>query len=340
MRTAAPGPRDWAPLVAVLALFLFAGSRALDLPGLWPDEASDAVLGMEVALDLPRSPSDWRVELGGRSYPLRTRHPYDFSAFNIYASALAFELGGVSVAVLRFSALLVCAAGLAALYALALPALGAAGAFAAALLLALQPAYLLHARLGYFAAETFLVLPGCAALALAFGWRRTRRPAALCAAAFVLGASLNITTKALALVCAYPPLFWALLPRPERPSRRLLAAAAACGALGAANFILFNATHGLEIGRSLLEALAAPTPAGVDNAAWGANLLTRLGQLGSLFAGRVPAGWPERSRPTACSRRSSSRRPPRWPGACGASATSPAGRSRRSRCSRPRPCSR
>ncbi|MDX6768427.1 MAG: hypothetical protein SF051_02765 [Elusimicrobiota bacterium] len=286
--------RPWLPLLPVLALFLLVGTRRLDLPGLWPDEASDAVYGLEVARGLPPSDNDWSLSFAGRTWPLRTPHPYDFSAFNPYLAAVAFRLGGVGVESLRLAALLVAAAGIAAVYALALPFLGAGGAVVAALFLALDPAYLLHARVGFFAAELFLVAPTVAAAALAWRWRRGEGgPASLCFAAFLLGASLNVSTKALAPALAYPLAFLAAAGPGRRPSRRLLLAAAAAAALGAANFLAFNALRGAEVPRALAAALTAPTAAGVDNLSPAANLGARLAQLARLMTGAAaPAADP------------------------------------------------
>ncbi|MFI5349408.1 MAG: ArnT family glycosyltransferase [Elusimicrobiota bacterium] len=282
---------DWAILVPLLGLYLWIGTRQIDRPALNWDEGDTAAYGMELALDLPRTETDWSVRLAGRSWPLRVSHPYDFKALPIYWSALAFKTAGVGVSVLRLSSLAVGAILLAVFYAVCRLWFGSGTAFMASLLLAVNPAFALMSRLGYYALEIPLALPALAALTFLSLWHRRRRVWALCAGAFCWGLSTCVTTQAVAFILAYPILYFALVPRKDRPSPRLIAAAAAFAALGAADFILYNAARGMPIISRLLDALAAPTGVGVDNAAIARNLALRGRQLLGLLDGRLAAGF-------------------------------------------------
>ena len=286
-RAKAPPWLEWGLLGLLVVLFLGLASRQLERPGLFWDEGDAAAYGMEIALDLPPTWTDWSVALAGRTWPLRVRHPYDFVALPIYWSALAFKAGGVGVAVLRWSALLIGAAVLIALYALSRLWLGPEAAFAACLLLAVDPAFALTSRLAYWAVEFFLLPPALTALVFFSLWHRRRRAWALCAGAFCWGLTTSMTTKAVAFLIAYPVLYLLLVPRKDRPSPRMTAAAAACAALGAADFIAYNAARGMPTFKRLLGALAAPTAGGVDNFAVARNLAVRGRQVLDLLGGTV-----------------------------------------------------
>ena len=279
--------RAEAALVALLlAVFFLLGGLHLERPGLAHAESLDAFYGMSTAGRLPQDLHvDWGARLGGRVLPLRVPHPYDFAVFDVYWSALAFTLGGVSVPVLRLSALLLGAGVLLVFYALCRAWLGAPAALAAAALLAVNPAFLEGTRLAYWAMEIQLLLPETAALLLFTVWHRRRRPWALYAGAFVWGLATCVTTKSAAFLAAYPALYLALVPPDRRPAPRQLAAAALAAALGAADFLAFNAAHGLFILKALTAALRGRTPAGVDNLALAANLWKRLNQLAQLLQG-------------------------------------------------------
>lgn len=278
----------WAVPVLIAGLFLAAASRELSLPGLWNDEALDASMGMEVALGLPGTPTDWALPIGSRALPLRVEHPYDFAAFGIYWSALAFRVGGVAAETLRFSALLLAAAALLAFYGFCRRAFSPRAAAAACALLAAHPAFLVWSRVGYFASEIFLIFFAALALYLGALWRERRAPWALYAACFALGFSANCTTKALAFLVALPVVFYLWAPRSWRPAPRQASAAAGFLALGALNPLAFCLANGVIL-RSFARALTGPTRAGVDNLAFGANLATRLSQLRGVLSGESAA---------------------------------------------------
>jgi hypothetical protein len=272
----------------IVGLYLFIGTRQIERPGLVWDEGDTGAYGMELALNLPPSETDWSVRLAGREWPLRVSHPYDFSALPIYWSALAFKAGGVSVAVLRLSAVIIGAAALVVFFILCRMWLGTEAAFAAGLLLAVNPAFALLSRLGYFAVELPLILPTLTALTLLSLWHRRRSVWALCAGAFFWGLSTSVTTKSVAFIFAFPALYFALVPRKDRPAPRYIAAAAACAALGAMNFIGYNAARGMPIIKRLLGALMTPTRVGVDNSAVARNLALRGEQILFLLGGKLP----------------------------------------------------
>ncbi|MFI5361389.1 MAG: hypothetical protein ACHQ49_05415 [Elusimicrobiota bacterium] len=279
---------EWGALGLIVALFLGLGSRQLGRPGLAHAESYDPSYGMELALDLPPTRTDWSLTLAGRKWPLRVQHPYDFCAFDVYWSALAFKAAGVGVGVLRLSELILSAATLVVLCLLCRSWLGWPAALGAGLLLAVNPAVLLMSRIAYWAVELQLALPAVAALALLSAWQRTRRARALYAGAFVWGFSTCVTTKSAAFILAYPLLYLVLVPRKDYPSRRQAAAAAACAALGAADFLAYNIARGMPILGFMLGALRTPTRAGVDNLAFARNLALRWGQLFGMLDGSFP----------------------------------------------------
>jgi hypothetical protein len=134
---------DWAVLGLIACLFLFAASRELSLPALYYDESFNPIYGMELALGLPRTPTDWAISFGGDSWPLRSYHTREFHAFDIYWSALAFRVGGVSVATLRWAALLISTALLASFYGFCRTWFPKRVGLAACALLAAHPAFLI-----------------------------------------------------------------------------------------------------------------------------------------------------------------------------------------------------
>lgn len=271
-------------VAAIIAGFLLGAGRSLSLPGLYHEESTEAVYGLEIALGLPRTPVPWTLRLGGTAWPLHVPHSYDFSAFGIYLCAFAFALGGVSVESLRWSALLVAAGLLGALYELGRRWFSPGVALAACALLASHPTFVIWARAGHYVHEIFSAAFALVAAALVARWHDSRSAAALYAGCFVLGASANVSTKSLAFILALPAAYLAWAPRASLPTRRQAATAAACAVLGALNPILYAAS-GSELLGTLLGALAEPTPAGVDNLDVLANLSLRLAQLPVVLDG-------------------------------------------------------
>lgn len=283
-----PGARDAAVVIVLVGLFLCVAARSLRLPAPWPDEVNDPSYGMELALGLPRSPSDWQFSLGAKTWPLRVQHPYDFSALSIYWSAAAFRLGGVSVEVLRASELAVGVGMLAVFYALCRLWFSWEIGLWAGLLLALNPAFVIWSRVCYYVIELPLAFLNLSALLLVALWHRGRRPALLYAGCFVWAFSLNLTTKALAFLLAYPVLFVLWVPRRSWPSRRQAGTAAVFAVFGAVNPIAYSAVRGMPIIKKLMIALWAPTQAGVDNAALLPNIFIRVQQLRDVLSGVIP----------------------------------------------------
>lgn len=288
--------RAWAAAAAIAGAFLLAGSRHLDAPGLNLDEGIETSFGMELALGLPRSPTDWSVSLGGRAWPLRAPHPYDFSAFTVYWSALAFRVGGVSALTLRWAGLAAAALVLLFFFGFCLEWFGPGTAALATALAAAHPAFLLPARCSFYFAELFVLLPETAALWLLSVWHRRRAPWALYLGCFLWAAGLNVSIKALAFFVA-APLAYALTARQkELPSRAQACAAAGCAALGALNPLLFTLKDP-GLARELLSTLASPTKAGVRNWLLLRHAVLRAGHLmemlggapASVFAGPAPA---------------------------------------------------
>ncbi len=180
-------------LGASVACYLSIGLQRLDLPGLQYDEAFDAVPAMELLRGLSSSAVS-AIRIGGREWPLMM-HPH-IGPTSTYLSLLAFALGGVSVAVLRTSQLLVGVTTLVLLWLLACTWFDDLVAAVAVALCATSPPFVWWSRAGVNWTAPLLPIALAMMLAITRWWRTRSRRSLLCAA-FLLGA--GATTKVLYL---------------------------------------------------------------------------------------------------------------------------------------------
>ncbi len=288
----------------LFALLLYLGTALwqLGLPGLHYDEAREAGQNaMELLTGAPvMAFRGVALELFGLRLPLMVQEY--IGALNVYLALPSLWLTGIGVPNLRVLGVLTGAAALilleravtvwmsgapaaAAERRARLPLSGAG--VAAMLLLCSAPSFVFWSRQGVFV--TNLTQP-LVLLMIWQGllWRRNGQPAALHWAA--LGAGLALYAKLLALWVVLPFALllagdWLFGRRPGRAqiSWRTVAGALGCLLLPLAPLLLFN----LQTGGSLLSlgGRLGTSYYGVDNAAWSANLLVRLGQLAQLLRG-------------------------------------------------------
>lgn len=278
----------WLALAAIASTFLFLAGRSLDLPAPYYCELEDTIYGLELALGLPPSPTDWSLPLRGHRIPLRGSHPYDWDALQIFWSALALKLGGATLRSLRWASLGLSAGLLILLFGVARRLFSPGVALAAAALLAVDPAFFIWSRMGFATMELTAAFFALAACLAAARWVERRSPRALCAAGFLLGFELNVALKAVAFVIALPAVCVAVVPRRLWPTRRQATAALACFALGGLNTLAYNVVNGFPTVVVLWERLLAPTPQRADNMNVLGNLRLRFLQLVDMLSGEIP----------------------------------------------------
>ena len=292
--------RSWAletALVAVPAfVFIALAAYHLTLPGLYYDEAADAI----PALDLlqGRQPELVRphgIALFGRTWPLMA---FDYvGAVHTYASLAFFSVLGPSVGALR---LMTIAGGaltvaLTAVWVRHLFSSRMAGA-GAALLLATHPSWVFYARQGVHV-SSLMALWLMGALLLLLAWRRTGSVWWLAGAGLLLG--LGLSTKILFLwailalgfigLAWQGPTLWRTWRNPggavARLRRALKPAVAVAVAVvgGAAPLLIYNLQTGATL--DAVAKSAEVTTYGVHNADYPANLLARLDTLWALLHG-------------------------------------------------------
>ncbi len=271
------------PLVVALALFLLAGAYQLTLPGLHYDEAKEAgVNAMQILTGQPVTAfRDATVGLGPWRVPLMVQ---DYIGnLNVLLAVPFLAVGGINTAALRALPLLIAAFTLVFTWMIANRLGGPLVAAAAALLLAVNPSFVFWSRQGIFVTNS-TALFFMASLWFGLLWWQGRRPLHLVLAALFCGlgiyAKLLFVWAAIALVVvAVAALAWErrTLGRWRLPTLPALAGAAVAFVLPLAPLILYNVrTSGTllsvfgHLGRSYY---------GVDNSAYGSNLLARLNQL-------------------------------------------------------------
>jgi 4-amino-4-deoxy-L-arabinose transferase-like glycosyltransferase len=191
---------SWRWLLPVaLTLYAALGTYQLHLPGLYYDEALDAVPAMQIVLGKPID-AGAVVRLAGREWPLMVM-PY-VGCTTTYLLVPVFALLGVSVISLRLANLLIGAIALLLAWGFAREFLDERVAAVSTLLLAVNPSFIFWTRIG--ASVSLPMLPlAIASLWCLYRWYAQRIPAYLVVASFCLGLGLN--TKVLFL------WFWAAL---------------------------------------------------------------------------------------------------------------------------------
>jgi len=292
---------EWLLLAGVCGVFLFLTARRPGLPGIAYDEVMEPNFGMAAVENIyPRvnavtdqyaavPTTDWFVTLAGREWPLRAPHPYDWSGFIMYLAAAVFRFAGISIRTLRMAEIAMAAAMIVLFFVFCRFWLPGPWALAAALLLAVNPAFVIWGRLCFWAVEMLAAFFALAAAACFARWWRSKSRAALYWGCFFLGFGVNVSIKIFAFWVAYPILYLLFVPRERRLRGAELFFCGLTFAAGAANFIIFNVVHGFPVFRVLLIHLWVPTARGVDNLHIAGNMAVRWGQLVNIFNGQLPA---------------------------------------------------
>ncbi len=266
-------------LVAALALFLALALYQLDLPGLYYDEAADAVPAMQLVqgqpVELFRGAGVW---IGDRAFPLMVM---DYvGAVNTYILVPFFALLGAGVESMRLMVVVAGAAGIVLTFFLARTLFGPAVAALASLLLAVHPSFIFWSRQGIYVTSVMLPLALGGMLCLR-RWHSTSRAIYLIAGLFLLG--LGVSAKLLFLwVLVAIGLLYMVLSRKPAPLSHGMSGAVAL-AVGAALPLLYNAESQGTL--SLLSRNLVQTEQGVNNLALWPNLTARLGDVQVLLDG-------------------------------------------------------
>ncbi len=244
-------------LLAAVGLFLALGLHQINLPGLYHDEALDAVpavlllQGQDDAIERLRGSG---ISIAGRYLPLMVM---DYvGPLNTYLLVPIFALTGVGVTGIRLLTVVGGAITLVLGYGATRALLGPWVAAGAVLLAAVHPSFLLWSRQGIFVSSLMSVM-STGSLWLLYRWYTKRQPRDLALGAFLLGLGLSAKLLFLWWVLALLAAFaaaeafrrWqhrrvvALSPRPSpKFGGGVGAGAVAClaFALGSAPVLLFN----------------------------------------------------------------------------------------------------
>jgi hypothetical protein len=226
----APSPRFVALLSAILLAALVLAAGALDVPGLYYDEAVQARPAVEFTRGIVYGtpfPGSQTLDLSGRPFPWMTQ-PY-MGALKSQLLIPSVWIFGASAPVLRLTTLCWALVGVALIAAFARRSFGERTAAIAALLLAFDPSLLLLARHDWGSFALSLLLRG-AVLLLLWRWWETKRSGFALAGGLAVGLGLyNKVDFSIFLVagglgvlaCGARPLLGRIA---ERPRDLLLAA--------------------------------------------------------------------------------------------------------------------
>jgi 4-amino-4-deoxy-L-arabinose transferase-like glycosyltransferase len=279
-----------APLALAIALFVALAAYQLDLPGLHYDEAKEAgVNAMQLLTGQPVTAfRDAAVTLGPWRVPLMVQ---DYIGnLNALLAVPFLAVGGINTPALRALPIALAALTIVFVWLITRRLRGPLAAAVAALLLAVSPSFVFWSRQGIFVTNITALL-FMAALWTGLLWWEERRTRHLLITAFLCGlgiyAKLLFVWAALALLAvaaaAYLVERRAKSARPLGLNGRALAAAIAAFALPLTPLILFNLRTGGTFA-SIFGNLGS-SYYGVDNSAYGPNLLARLGQVDTLLRG-------------------------------------------------------
>lgn len=278
------------PLLAVglaAGVYLALALYQIHLPGLHYDEAREAgVPAMQVLLGQPLDAfRGSALRVGGRAWPLMVQ---DYiGALNAYLLIPFLAVGGVRVASLRLLPVLCGLVTLLCTWDLARRAYSERAASWAAFLLAVQPAFVFWNRQGIYVTSITATL---FALALWSGWRWLREGRRRWWVLVALACGLGLWAKLLflwalgAMVGAWGLLAWGRWGRalPRRDPLGLL-----LGGLAFAAPLLPLALFNWQTSGTLLTVIRnlGRSYYGVDNLAFGQNLVARLLQVRDVLAG-------------------------------------------------------
>ncbi|MHB9032701.1 MAG: ArnT family glycosyltransferase [Anaerolineae bacterium] len=288
-------------LVGITAFFVL-GARALNLPGLYADEALDALPAMELILGQPSS-AVYSLHLGSFDLPLMLMSYV--SALHSWYLAVWFAFLGPQVAVLRLVNLCLGAFSLVLTWLFLRRFLDVRIAGLTVLLLGCDPGFIYAARIANVVAFAVLPLSIVAAWAL-FAWYRSGRTLPLVLAGLCLGLGLAYKilfiwfwlALGLAWLALSPAIFkgqgyraW-LWPWRRTPGILPWVLAAAAVVLGAAPLIAYNLARGFPTLDLMLASARGATFYGVSNRAYLANLWAVLSRDLPAFLGGSWAGLP------------------------------------------------
>ncbi|GIW06792.1 MAG: hypothetical protein KatS3mg060_1597 [Dehalococcoidia bacterium] len=263
---------------AVVTFFLLA-THQLSLPGLYYDEAADAVPAMQIVLGQPVELSRGAgVELFGRTWPLMVMEYV--GAVSTYAIVPMILWLGVTPEAVRAAPIAGGVLTLLLSWGMLRAAVGPAVAVIAVWLVAIHPSFVFWTRQGIHVSSLMTVC-SVGATWLGIGWWRGGGSWRIVPAAFLLG--LGVSIKLLFLWYIGALIVTALILRPPILSRRplvrwrdlpALVVAVPAFLAGASLIVLYNLqTQGtIEV----LTQNAVTTSYGVDNRAFLPNLLTRI----------------------------------------------------------------
>lgn len=283
-------------LALALAVFGALALYQIELPGLHNDEAREAgLLAVQLVRGLPID-AFRGVGIGARGYPLMVQ---DYiGALNVYLTAPAIALLGTGAPAVRFVSVLIGMAGIVTTFGLARALFGQRAGLIAAGLLAVQPSYLFWNRQGVLVASLTIPLAAGliwlgAAWARRGGWNRALAAGLVAGVGiyakllfiWVLGAFasslllVNMLAGLRAAVQGAPLQWW-----PRRPTAAEGLAAVGGFVAGMLPLLVYNVRSGgtlFSVGANLSTSFY-----GVDNLAFGPNLLARWDQFRAVIAGR------------------------------------------------------
>lgn len=276
------GLGETAVVASAVATFLLLATHQLQLPGLYYDEAADAVPAMQIVLGQPVDLSRGAgVEAFGRVWPLMVMEYV--GAVSTYAIVPMILWLGVTPEAVRAAPIAGGVLTLLLSWGLLRAAFGPLVALIGVWLVAIHPSFVFWTRQGIHVSSLMTVC-SVAATWLGVGWWRGGGSWRLVPAAFLLG--LGVSIKLLFVWYIAALVVTALLLRPPLLSRRPLVrwrdlpamlVAVPAFLVGASMIILYNIqTQGTF---DVLRQNALTTSYGVDNRAFVQNLLTRLDAL-------------------------------------------------------------
>src|SRR5438046_6714358 len=188
-------PFDLLIVAAAGALFLLLATQQILLPGLYYDEALDAVPAMQIVQGQPTELlNSAGLDFAGRRWPLMLLdYQGTVSTYLLVPFLLA---GGINVAALRAMPILAGVVAIVLTYALGRLWFGASVGRVAALLLAVSPSWVFWSRIGVYVVSEIVPFTVGALVALTLWWR-SGRLGWLVLGAFLLG--LDLSTKLLGL---------------------------------------------------------------------------------------------------------------------------------------------
>jgi len=292
-QTAGAGGKANLFLLVILALYAFLSLYQIDLPGLHYDEAFEAVPAMQLLRHLPVTAfRNSGIQLGDHLFPLMTQ---DYiGAVNTYIAIPFIALFGATTAALRIMSILIGMATIWLTYSLCYALTGSRPVgLAAALLLAVDPTFIFWNRQGVFVTAVTATL----GVAATFCWLRRWQTGATrwsMAGAFLFGLGLYAKFLFLwliaALVGAVLILNLSQIINSRTTAVRILRIQKAEILWGGAAFLLgcwpLIAYNVQTMGTFLnITENAATSYYGVNNLAFGPNLLERIGQFVTVLHG-------------------------------------------------------